>query len=344
MLIYFGDGHRPSVFFIDKTPSLWFNNNKIKIKKEQKMEQKFKKTSVVCVLAMVCCILWGSAFPCIKIGYSLFAIPAGDTASQILFAGLRFTLAGILAWLFGSLIAKKPMLPPKEAYGKIALLSLFQTVLQYLFFYVGLAHTTGVKSSVIKGADVFICILFSALVFRLEKLTPKKIIGCVIGMAGVIIINLAGGSIDMNVTFLGEGFIVLSMFAHTMSSVLIKLFSKKHNPVMLSSFQFTLGGIVMTLCGLIFGGSLPQVNTKGVMMLIYLALVSSAAYSLWSVLLKYNPVSRISVFGFMNPVFGVILSALLLNETDQAFSLNAVIALVLICTGIIIVNKTAKNQ
>lgn len=308
------------------------------------MENKLRKTPVVCGLAMICCILWGSAFPCIKIGYSLFEIPAGDTASQILFAGLRFTMAGILAWIFGSLIAKKPMLPEKTAYGKIALLSLFQTVLQYLFFYVGLAHTTGVKSSVIKGADVFICVLASALIFKLEKLTAKKIIGCVIGMAGVVIINLAGGAIDISMTFLGEGFIILSMLAHTMSSVLIKIFSKNHNPVMFSAFQFTLGGIVMTSCGLIFGGTLPNVTIKGITMLLYLALVSSVAYSLWSTLLKYNPVSRISVFGFMNPVFGVILSAVLLGETEQAFSLNAVIALVLICTGIVIVNSTAKKE
>lgn len=308
------------------------------------MENKLRKTPVVCGLAMICCILWGSAFPCIKIGYSLFEIPAGDTASQILFAGLRFTMAGILAWVFGSLIAKKPMLPEKTAYGKIALLSLFQTVLQYLFFYVGLAHTTGVKSSVIKGADVFICVLASALIFKLEKLTAKKIIGCVIGMAGVVIINLAGGTIDMSMTFLGEGFIILSMLAHTMSSVLIKIFSKNHNPVMLSAFQFTLGGIIMTLCGMIFGGTLPNVTIKGIAMLLYLALVSSVAYSLWSTLLKYNPVSRISVFGFMNPVFGVILSAILLGETEQAFSLNAVIALVFICTGIVIVNSTAKKE
>lgn len=308
------------------------------------MEKTFRKTSVVCMLAMVCCLLWGSAFPCIKIGYSLFEIPAGDTASQILFAGMRFTAAGILAWIFGSIIARKPLVPEKNAYSKIALLSLFQTILQYLFFYVGLAHTTGVKSSVIKGADVFICILVSALVFRLEKLTPKKIIGCIIGMAGVIIINLAGGSIDMSVTLLGEGFIVFSMLAHTMSSVLIKIFSKEHNPVMLSSFQFTLGGIVMIICGLIFGGTLPVITAKGVLMLIYLALVSSIAYSLWSILLKYNPVSRISVFGFMNPVFGVILSALLLGETEQAFSINAVIALALICAGIVIVNKTSSKE
>lgn len=306
------------------------------------MEQKLRKTPIVCLLAMICCILWGSAFPCIKIGYELFEIPAGDTASQILFAGLRFTLAGILAIIFGSVIAKKPMLPEKGSYKKIALLSLFQTILQYLFFYVGLAHTTGVKSSIIKGAGVFITIIISALLFRLESLTLKKIIGCIIGMAGVFIINISGNTIDMNITLLGEGFIFFSILANTMSSALIKIFSKNHNPVMLSGYQFTLGGIILTVCGLIFGGKLPVVTGSGILMLLYLALVSSVAYSLWSTLLKYNPVSKVSVFGFMNPVFGVILSAFLLGETEQAFSINALIALVLICTGIIIVNKTRK--
>lgn len=306
------------------------------------MEQKIRKTPVVCLLAMICCILWGSAFPCIKIGYSLFEIPAGDTATQILFAGIRFTLAGILAIIFGSLIAKKPLLPEKGSYKKIALLSLFQTILQYLFFYVGLAHTTGVKSSIIKGAGVFITIIISALLFRFEKLTSKKIAGCIIGMAGVFIINVSGNTVDMNLTLLGEGFIFFSILANTMSSALIKIFSKDHNPVMLSGYQFTLGGIILTICGIIFGGRLTVVTSSGVFMLLYLALVSSVAYSLWSTLLKYNPVSKVSVFGFMNPVFGVILSAFLLGETEQAFSINALIALVLICTGIVIVNKARE--
>ena len=52
------------------------------------------KTWVIVVGAMICCTLWGSAFPCIKIGYRMMEIAAADTASQILYAGYRFTLAG----------------------------------------------------------------------------------------------------------------------------------------------------------------------------------------------------------------------------------------------------------
>ena len=91
------------------------------------------RPAVVAVLALICCGLWGSAFPCIKIGYRLFQIPAEDAGAQIVFAGFRFFLAGILALLLGSLLEKRILLPPKAAAGKIVKLSMMQTVFQYLF-------------------------------------------------------------------------------------------------------------------------------------------------------------------------------------------------------------------
>ena len=125
-----------------------------------------KKTPALCFMAMICCALWGSAFPCIKIGYQLFKIPADAVSSQMLFAGMRFTLAGILVIVIGSLMGRKFMVPRKEVWKKILILSLFQTIIQYIFFYIGLANTTGVKSSIIEAANVFFVILLASLVFR----------------------------------------------------------------------------------------------------------------------------------------------------------------------------------
>ena len=72
-----------------------------------------QKTWVLVVTAVFCCLLWGSAFPCIKVGYQLFEIPTGDSMSQILFAGIRFTLAGLMTVLAGSVLQKK-MLKAQE--------------------------------------------------------------------------------------------------------------------------------------------------------------------------------------------------------------------------------------
>ena len=304
------------------------------------MNQKLlTKIPVVCLLTLICCFLWGSAFPVVKIGYQMFSIGASDTASQILFAGIRFTLAGILVILFGSLASRKLLLPRRSALVPIGLLSLAQTIIQYFFFYIGLANTTGVKSSIINASSTFFAILMSSLLFRYEKLTRIKLLGCAAGFAGVILINLAGGSFDFHMRLTGEGFILIAALSYALSSVLVKKFSARENPVMLSGWQFILGGLILAAGGAAMGGRVSGFTIPSSLLLLYMAMISAVAYSLWGILLKYNPVSRIAVFGFMNPVFGVILSALLLGENNQAFSLYGLAALVLVSLGIFLVNR-----
>ena len=292
------------------------------------------KTWIAAILAIFCSALWGSAFPCVKIGYGLFGVDTSQPMSLILFAGIRFFAAGIMVIITGSIMHKKPLVPKIKELPKVAALSLTQTILQYLFFYIGLANTSGVKSSVIEGMSVFVCILISSLVFRLEKLTKFKIIGCVLGTAGIVVINL-DRSLLSGFSLTGDGFILLSTIAYAISSVLIKRFSKDTDTMMLSGWQFLLAGGSITL---------PESPLPAVLMLFYLAFISACAYSIWSLLLKYNPVSKIAVFGFMNPVCGVLLSALLLGEAQQAFRLESLIALVLVRAGIFIVNKMGEKN
>lgn len=310
------------------------------------MEKKnrMQSTFVVWLGALICCALWGSAFPCIKIGYQMFEIPQDAVATQILFAGLRFTLAGILVILIGSVLSGNLLKINRQNAPKILKLSLLQTVLQYLFFYIGLANTTGVKASIIEGVNVFIAIFVASLIFRQEKLTMGKLAGCLIGFAGVVFVNLNGNGLDMSFHLNGEGFIFLSTVAYAFSSVYLKRYSKTENPVLLSGWQFVAGGLVMTIMGLLMGGKITKVTATGIAMLFYLACISAVAYSLWGILLKYNPVSRVAVFGFMNPVFGVILSAFLLGEREQASGIKSIIALILVSIGIYITAKVKEEK
>ena len=109
------------------------------------------------------------------------------------------------------------------------------------------------------------------------------------------------------------------------------------DPVLLSGWQFFVGGFVMILCGLAGGGHIAGDSAPAVLLLLYMAFISACAYTLWSLLLAHNPVSRIAVYGFSNPVFGVLLSALLLHETS-ALNIRCLVALVLVCAGIILAN------
>ena len=308
------------------------------------MEQKktFITTTLgIGLLACLCCLLWGSATPAIKIGYEWFGIGAGDIASRILFAGVRFVLAGILTVIFGSLIAGKPLLPQKTSYGMICKLGLVQTVFQYIFFYMGLAYTTGVKSAIINGSQTFIAILMACLLFRYEKLTVKKFLGCLIGFAGVIVINYDPSGMTGGFTFRGEGAILIAAIAYALSSGLVKKYSAKESPVVLSGYQFVFGGIIMTVCGALMGGQLSGWCFKSVLLLIYMALISSVAYSVWGILLKANPVGKVAVYSFTNPIFSVLLSFAFLGESSS-FGVELILALALVCGGIFLVNRVKE--
>lgn len=307
-----------------------------------KSESFFTKRWVVFLLAIFCCLLWGSAAPSIKTAYILFQIGSTDVMSRLLLAGVRFTGAGILIVLYGCVSAKRFIYPKKSNLPDVMKLGLVQTVLQYFFYFTGLAHTTGIKSAILGASSTFFAILFSAL-FCTEKLTGKKLAGCIVGFAGVVLINLNGSGFGgLNIS--GDGAIIVNSLMNGLAAVLIKRYAQKEDPVVLTGYQFLFGGLVLMLIGLCGGGQLQAASVKAWILLAYMAALSSVAYTLWSVLLKYNPVSRITIYNFTNPVFGVLLSALFLKETNAFTPLQCVISLVLISIGIIIVNtKTEKK-
>ena len=311
----------------------------MKIKESNKI---FTHPLFVILSALLCCALWGSATPFIKIGYEL-VMPQKNVPSTILFAGIRFTLAGIITILIYSIARKRFLYPKLENLGKVGIVAATQTVIQYIFFYVGLSNTTGVKGTIASGSSVFFSILISTLLFRQEKLTLKKIFACILGFAGIIMVNLNGLTLDMN--FTGDVFVIFSAASLGFSSVLIKKFSGSEDPVVISGYQFVFGGAFMIAVGLIFGGRITVSNIEGVGVIIYLAFLSAIAYSLWGILLKYNPVSKVTIFTCTTPVFGVILSTLMLKENSNVEIINLILSLLLVCVGIFILNyqKTKKQ-
>jgi len=300
----------------------------------------WSKTPFIILMATICCALWGSAFPCIKIGYKLFNIPADSSATQILFAGIRFTLSGIMVIFVCSLIEKQFLIPKKGSVPLILILSMLQTVGQYIFFYIGMAHTSGVNAAIVEATNTFFSILWAGIIFKTERISFKKIAGCFVGFSGVCLIELHGADFtDFHFSFLGDGFILISCLLASFVPCLLKQFSKVEKPFVLSGYQFLLGGIIMCAAGLIFSGRLgfPDAPVKSFTLLTYLGFISACAYTLWALLMKNNDVSRVAIFGFINPVFGFILSAIFLGEGSSAFSWAGITSLVLVSLGIVLV-------
>ena len=295
-------------------------------------------------MALLCCALWGSATPAIKTGYKLLAVEG--VPSIMLFAGIRFFLAGIFTVIIFSIARKKLLFPKKENWGKVLTVGAVQTVIQYIFFYLGLAYTSGVKGTIASGTGAFFSVLIASLIFRQEKLTAKKIIACTIGFLGIVMINLNGLTFTGDpLDLLGVAFVLLSAIALSFSSVLTKKYSAYEDPVTISGYQFIIGGAFMIIVGLICGGNITVSNVGGVLDLIYLALLSAIAYSLWGILLKHNPVSKITVFNCSTPIFGTMLTLLLMpGESSAVNPIVLVIALVLISSGILLLNFKKQTK
>lgn len=303
----------------------------------------FTSPMMVVIGAILCCALWGSATPFIKLGYRVI-FPSGgpDVPSTILFAGIRFFFAGVITVAIYSIARRRLLYPQPKNLTKVGIVAVFQTIVQYFFFYVGLVNTSGAKGTVISGSSSFFAILVSSLIFKQEKLTVKKVLACVIGFLGIIAVNLNG--LDFNMNFTGDAFVLFSAISLGISSVLIKIFSKDEDAVVISGYQFIMGGAVMVLVGLCFGGKIEAFDLAGFGILVYLALLSAVAYALWGLLLKHNPVSKVTIFSFMTPVFGVLLTKLMLPDESTVDPISLIIALVLVCVGVFMLNYNGASK
>ena len=304
---------------------------------------RLKNPILIAMLAALACLLWGSAAPFIKRGYSLLAIAGDDLPSMTLFAGLRFTIGGILVLLFAGARGRcLPVPATRTGWKRAAVIALIQTFLQYLFNFIGVGHTSGVNASILNGTGSLFGIILACTLYRQERFTPRKVLGCVFGFAGVLAMNLGGQA--GRITFLGEGLMLIASFCGAIGNCQAKRYTQEEDPVLLTGWQTLLGGLGLTAVSLILGGRIARFNTEGLLCLLWLGFVSAAAYSVWTVLIKHNSVSAVMVYGFLIPLFGVLISAVLLREWAQALRPGTLIALLLVCAGIMTVNLTGGRK
>lgn len=306
------------------------------------MINRFLKTKTGAVMgALICTLLWGTAFPVIKLSYNHLGVVSGDVGSQVLFAGERFFLAGVMVFLLCLIFKRNGLKISGKALLPVLSLGLVQTAMQYFCSYIGVANTTGTKTSVITACNAFFAVLLAPLFFKNEKLGGTKLLGCAVGLAGVIIINI-NGIADGGISFIGEGLVLLSALCSGAGSFLSKASAKRSDPVAVTAYQLLFGGALLILSGILMGGNVLYVDLSGVLLLIYLAFVSAFAFALWTALLGFHSVGRICIFNLLIPIFGTLWSGILLGE--QIFKWENLVSLILVSIGIFLVNYSREGK
>lgn len=288
--------------------------------------------------AVFCTALWGSAAPCVKKGYEWFGIASDAPFSQLYFAGWRFALAGLVvllvAWFLGHRV-----LPRRSEWKPIFWISLFQSMIQYVCYYIGLSGTTGTKGAVLSGTQTFFALIFAHLFLKNDKMNRQKAIGCLCGFAGVLALGLGG----LNGFHLhGDGLVLLSAVSSGAGALVSRIYTPGRDPMLLTGWQLLMGGVFLLVVGRIGGGQLGAVSLPGVLLLAYMVALSAAAFTIWTALLGKFPVGKVSLFGFLIPVFGALISAIVLGE--QILTVRNLSALVLVSGGIAIANYVRETK
>lgn len=301
-----------------------------------KLKDFFIKNKVgVFITALFCTICWGLCYPLIKLNQNYFSVESTDIFSQFFLAGVRMTFSGILIFII-CFITKSFCLPEKKQWTGVIFITLFQTIIHYALTYLGQGMTDGSKTPILKEISAFFIIIIMNFVSKDDKLTLNKIIGCLLGFSGVVIINLSGG-FNFNIQP-GDIIIIGAALSNAIGQVFLKFSSSSaRSPFTIVAFSHFTGGLIMLLIGIIGGGKLIATGTASYFLLIAIVFTTAIPYMLWSQLYKYNKASIMSVYCLMTPMFGMLFTSLFYGNSN-VFSLYSVGALVLISLGILCVN------
>ena len=307
------------------------------------MSNKFYKHPVaIFILATLACILWGSAFPSLKVSYNALGIGNSSYAVKLQFAGYRFFLAALYLFVF-MLFTKKSLKISKQHILPIIALGIVQTTLQYLFFYNGLANITGVKGAIMTSLGTFFSIVLPHFYYANDKMNLQKWMGLSLGFAGVVYVNMAKGPITGGFAWAGEGLMVLAALTGAVSSIMAKELSGKMDTITMTCYQMFVGASIMIVFSWVnLGGNVIEFSYDIMPVFLHLALISSAGFGIWFSLLRNNSISRVSIYKFQIPIWGSILSALFIP--GEALSVEIIASLLLVSSGIFLVNMPQRQK
>lgn len=295
----------------------------------------FQQPLWVAIFAITGAVSWGWAYPLIKLGFQEFCITSDMTGSKMLFAGIRFFFAGAIILCVSKFLHRDFSLRGLKDLWFIVVFSLLNTTLHYAFFYIGLSHAPGARSAILNSMSVFTVVIFACFFFKSDKMTPMKLVGIVIGVAGILALNL-GGKESGHFTWLGDGMIILNALCSASASLLTRGMIKRVDVFVGTGYSLGFGGLLLVIVGLWMDGCLPVITPLGMVYLVLLTLISTVGFVLYNKLLTCNPVGKVAIYNSLIPVVGAVTSCIFVNEP---FYWKYVLAGALAAGGIYIINK-----
>ena len=295
----------------------------------------FQRPLWVVVFALSAAMAWGWAYPLIKLGFAEFGITQLMTGSKMLFAGVRFMLAGLIVLAIAAATGRRFTVATGGNWLYVLLYALLNTGLHYYFFYVGLSYSDGARAAILNSLGTFVVVLLACVFFKSDRLTANKIVGCVLGFTGIMALNI-GGAQGGGFTFMGDGMIILNALCGAFAGLMTRGLGKRVDVFVGTGYSLAFGGVMLLVPGLLLGGTLPNVTIVGIVILLLLTCISALGFTLYNKLLTCNPVGKVAIFNSLIPVVGAVTSCLCLGEP---FYWKYVAAAALATAGIYLINR-----
>lgn len=308
---------------------------------KSKLDQFFSRPAVAILFAIAINMVWGCAFPFIKIGYELFAIDTTDITALFVFAGVRFSISGLIV-LVGASIVKRKILwfPIQKNSWKILGIALLQTSMQYTLYYIAVSLLTGKIGSLLNTSASFMIVILAHFLYGdKDRMTKHKVLGCMVGFFGVC---LACISPDNNFNMLGAVVMLIVAAVSAFTGPVNKAVCRDFDPFLVTGYNLGLGGLLLLLLGVSLGGSITVTSPLAYLDLGVLCFISCFGFMINAILMKNNPVSRIGIFGMCLPITTNIVSAIMFPES-YTFGFIDLIAISFVCLGIFLVNKPTQE-
>ena len=295
----------------------------------------FQRPFWVSCFALTAAVVWGWAYPLIKMGFEEFAITPDMTGNKILFAGVRFTFSGLIILAFAKAKRRSFAMRRKTDWWFMLVFALLNTTFHYSTFYIGLSFSAGARAAILNSLSVFLLVIMACIFFKSDRFTMGKVLGCVLGFAGILALNM-GGAESGHFTLLGDGMIIVNALCSAVASLLTRSLIKRVDVFVGTGYSLGLGGLLLLVPSLLAGATMPQITCWGLVILLLLIGISALSFVLYNKLISCNPVGKVAIFNSLIPVVGAVTSCLCLGET---FYWKYVIAGALATAGIYIINK-----
>lgn len=302
---------------------------------QSKIDRILNKKWAAAVGGVLCAFLWGTVYPVIKYYYAAFGVDS--VADKLMFAGTRFMTAGVMVFIAAWIIGRRLPRAPRAIVAPMILNGLMQSGLMYILNYIGVSHTSATKTSILTAATAFFAVLLAPLFFRDERLTALRFTGALIGFAGIVIVNLS--DIGGGMRFDGEGLLLIATVLNTAGSFVGKRISPGY-VFEVTAYELLSGSALILAVGLLMGGCV-SLAPEALLLTLYLAFVSAAAFTLWTALLARHDAGRVLVYNLLIPIFGALCSLIVVGER-QILDPMYLLSVALISLGIFLVNYTKK--